>query len=59
MNIKLPTDLDPTAGIPRPDQAQVPQPQPMPTLADLGVPVRVSGNAGVAAPVAKPGVRRR
>ncbi len=54
MNIRMPTDLDPTGGIARPDQATAPVPQPMPTLADFGVPVRAAGNSSVAAPISKP-----
>lgn len=47
MQIKLPTDLEPTAGIQRPDQQMTTTPAPMPTLADFGVRVR-SGSAAAA-----------
>ena len=40
MNLKMPTDLDPRIEGPRPHEAAVPVAQPMPTLAQQGVPTR-------------------
>lgn len=49
MKVKLPTDLDPMAGVVRPDQVMTPAPQPMPTLGDFGVRVRSSGASATTA----------
>ncbi len=40
MKMQLPTDLDPRLEGPRPHEAAAPVAQPMPTLAQQGVPTR-------------------
>jgi hypothetical protein len=43
----VPTDFDPSAGIPRPDQVM--KQEPMPTLADFGVRTRSVGASSTTA----------